>query len=352
LREGAAEDAGFIPLILWKLGFGSFLEDDPHARFWQLHEEMEKMVRSVPGSALGPTLDEFRGTTANYFVELEGILDDSLCFTTWALTNDHITSKKPFTYQVDAATSEAHVWLNTAAMREPENTLEYGERITLYGLCRGFQVLASELLRMVGNRSSFLRTTEDIPDWAHQQALQKFPFSHIVPYLDLTDEARSRIVSSLQEISRTLVTDEVYNARNEWLHGRRNIGPVEKMRASLQAVRAAVQLIEDCGFARIPYAVSHRSSDGFGRDTATFTSTRGFQFSIHKPSQYDWLNLPGIGTAIHVMSAAAFAAPSHVLRFTSETSSPYTEMWDDYPRRKPRSQRAIRAVEKLDIHDD
>ncbi|MFF6955403.1 hypothetical protein [Streptomyces sp. NPDC008317] len=352
LRDGASDDPDFISLILWKLGFASQLDSDPHAKFWRLHDEMEKMVRSVPGSPLGPTYDDFRGTAANYFVELESILDDSLCFTSWALTNDHVISQKPFVYQVDHEINNSHNWLQGAAERSSDNILEYGENVSLYGLCRGFQVLGGELIHIASERENYRRSVDQIPEWAQQQDLQKFPFLHTVPYLDLTDEARTNIASSLHYVSKILVNEEVYLARNDWLHGRRNETPVEKMRTSLQVIKTAIQMIEDSGFARIPYAISKQSSDGHGRSTTIMTSTRGFQFSIYNPNQYEWLKLPGVGDANHVMNAAVFSAPNHVLRFQSETSSPYTRMWADYPKRKPRSQRAIKAIDKLEVAEE
>ncbi|MGW6506049.1 hypothetical protein ACWGCP_00530 [Streptomyces niveus] len=344
LRDGAAESPEFISLILWKLGFASLLTQDPHRKFWKLHEEMERMVRAVPGSPLGPSLDEFRGAAANYFVELETILDDSICFTVWALTNDHVASKRPFTYTVDEEIPRSHTWLQAAVSGASDNLLEYGDRVSLYALCRGFQVVSAELVKAANRREEYVRPLQDVPAWASQQQLQKFPFNHRLPFLDLTDNAREDLVKKLQEVSRVLVNDEVYLARNEWLHGRRNLTTFEKVRSSLQAIRSAIQLMEDSGFSRIPYAVLDRTTDGYGRRISTLGSARGFRFSLTYPNRFDWLDLPGDGEAVHIMNSAVFSPPSHVLRFTSEMSSDYTEMWSDYPKRKPRSQRAIKAM--------
>lgn len=352
LRDGATDGDDFISLILWKLGYPSNLTSDSHRKFWRLHGEMEKMVRAVPGSPLGPTFDEFKGAAANYFVELETVLDDSLCFAVWALTNDHFTSKRPFIYRAEDETQSSHQWLKEAADRSSDSKLEFGSHVSLYGLCRGFQVLASELVRMTARKENYKRSDGDAPEWASQQSLQKFPFLHIVPYLDLTDNARNAISARLQEISRVLVSNKVCDARNEWLHGRRDGAEFDKVKGSLDAIRAAVQTIEDSGFSRIPYAVSHETTDGYGRRIIIMGSTRGFSYSFHSPSHYDWLNMPNIGRGVHIMNSAVFSEPNHVLRFRSESPSPYGEMWSDYPRRKPRSQRAIKSIEKLTMTDE
>ncbi|WP_419999310.1 hypothetical protein [Streptomyces boninensis] len=349
LPDDAAERDEFISLILWKLGYPSALKGDPHDDFWRLHEEMERMVRSSPGSPLGPTVEEFRGTAANYFVELENILDDSLCFTVWALTTDHFASMKPFAYNADEERVRSHNWLQGVATRSSEDQMEFNERISLYALCRGFQCLASELLRIASERESHRRPIQDVPEWAGQQVLQRFPFAHVIPYLDLTNDARTAVADNLQGISRVLVANNVSSARNEWLHGRRNEVRFDVVRTSLHAIRSAVQIIEDAGFSRIPYAIESKSIDNYGRESLALSSVRGFKFTVSSPSPFEWLNMPNVGRGVHVMTSAIFSEPSHALRFRSEMPSSYRDMWSDYPKRKPRSQRAIQAIERLTI---
>ncbi|MDX3521127.1 hypothetical protein [Streptomyces scabiei] len=345
LREGAAEGADFIPLILWKLGFASPSEGDPHADFWRLHGDMEKMARMGPGGPLSPSVEEFRGAAANYFVALESALDDAVSFSVWALSHDHVTDRRPFVFEPERQRIKSYEWLQSAVTQKGDKELAYGDINSLYALCRGFQCLGSELQRLAAERDAYMRSAEDIPDWVSQQTLQRFPFSHTVPFLDLTDDSRELILRNLQEISRMLVSDRIYEARNNWLHGGRKDLDFGNVRTSLSAIRDAIQLIEDCGFVRTNFATAARRSDGYGRSVTVLENPRGVTLEVHTPSPYLWLGLPGVERAVHVMTAACFSAPSNFLRFRSEAMSPFTEMWADYPRRKPQSQKVGHALD-------
>lgn len=349
LREGATEDEQFIPLILWKLGFAIAATGDHHADFWRLHEDMERMVRMGPGSPLAPSVEEFRGKAANYFVSLETTLDDSIAFIVWALTNDHFADGRPFAYKPDAQRALSYEWLQDSINRTSETELSYSAKNNLHALCRGFQCTSAELKRIAIERESFRRPLTAIPEWASQQALQKFPFRHTVPFLDLTDASRDTIVDRLQEISRLLVAGNVSTARNDWLHGGREVPDFSHVRASLTAIRSAVELIEDSGFARIIFAVSGHRSDEYGRSVTTLQNVRGQSLNVNAPSPFNWLKLPSTGKAQHIMTAACFSAPGDFLRFTSEVASPFTDMWGDFPLRMEKSQRAEHALDGVSV---
>ncbi|MER6672023.1 hypothetical protein [Streptomyces sp. NPDC000983] len=344
LPDSSPEDPELIPVILWKLGFRSPNSDDPNSDFWRLHREMEDMVRAGATGPLPPSPEDFRGVAANYFVLMESMLDDSLAFTIWALTNDHFAGRQPFVYSPEEHRLESYQWLQQAGESSGDSMLEYGQKNSLYVLCRGFERLSKKLKNLSAERQNWKRPDDDVPEWAKQQKLLKFPFLHVIPFLDLTDASRERIVNQLQEISRLLVSNNISEARNSWLHGGRSTADFDEIRSSLDAIRQAVQAIEDCGFIRMQFSISSRQLDSHDRSITRFTRPRGFSFELHKPSQYDWLQLPTFRTPIHVMTAACFSAPNHFLRFRSETRSTYSEMWADYPRRKPRSQRASRAL--------
>jgi hypothetical protein len=345
LREGATESEDFISLILWKLGFASPNEGDPHVDFWRLHHEMEKMARLGPGRPLSPSVEEFRGVAANYFVALESALDDALAFTVWALSHDHFTDRRPFVFTPDHQREASYRWLQSAVAHTGDTELKYGEINSLYALCRGFQCLGTELQRLTAERETHRRPAKNVPDWVDQQTLQRFPFRHSIPFLDLTDDSREMLLRSLHEISRLLISDRIYDARNNWLHGGRKDLDFGNVRASLSAIRDAVQLIEDCGFSRTTFATATRRSDGYGRSVTTLRNPRGVTLEVHDPSPFLWLGMPHVGSGVHVMTAACFSAPSDFLRFRSEVMSPFTEMWADYPRRKPQSQKVGHALD-------
>ncbi|MFF4185772.1 hypothetical protein ACFYZ9_21515 [Streptomyces sp. NPDC001691] len=345
LREGATESKDFIPLILWKLGFASPAGGDPHGDFWRLHQEMERMARMGPGGPLSPSIEEFRGVAANYFVALESALDDAIAFTVWALAHDHVTDRRPFVFELDRQRQESYRWLQSAVAQKGDKELAYGSKNSLYALCRGFQCLGAELQRLASERAMHVRHPNDFPDWVNEQSLQRFPFIHTVPFLDLTDDSREILLKNLQEISRVLVSNSVYDARNDWLHGGRKDLDFGRVRTSLSGISDAIQLVEDCGFVRTAFAVSARRSDGYDRSVTTLKNARGVTLEVYDPSPYSWLGLPSVVGEVHVMTAACFSAPNNFLRFESEVASPFTEMWSDYPKRNPQSQKAGHALD-------
>lgn len=344
LREGARESADFIPLVLWKLGFELPGGRDPHAKFWRHHEQVEGMARRGPGIPLSPSIENLRAAAANYFVELESLLDDAIAFTTWALTHDHVMDRRPFAYEPERRRLESFRWLQDAVRRKGDGDLSYGDRNTLYALCRSFQCLSSELQAIAADRERYARPVGEFPDWVKQQTLQRFPFEHTVPFLDLTDDSRETVIKQLSEISRTLVSDKVYDARNNLLHGGKKDLDVSSLKVALSAIKNATQLIEDCGFARVSFAESSQRIDAYGRRITTLKNPRDVTLELHTPSPFAWVGLPRIGEEVHVMTAACFAEPNNFLRFTSESESPYAEMWADYPKRRPRSQRVAQAL--------
>ncbi|RSS09990.1 hypothetical protein [Streptomyces sp. WAC08401] len=347
LPDNFPEDPNLISAVLWKLGFPSPDLSDPHFDFWRLHEEMEEMVRAGVTGPLPPSAEDFRGIAANYFVQLENMLDDSLSFTVWALTKDHFADRKSFVYSPEEARRESYSWLQSAVEASGDSVLEYGNKNSLYALCRGFGRLSTELKRISKGRQSWERPAEEFPDWSDRQDLLKFPFRHTIPFLDLTDASREIIVNRLQETSRILVGNNISDARNSWMHGGRSTADFDEVRSSLNAIRQAVQIIEDCGFVRMNFSVVSRQIDAYSRSITRFTRPRGYSFELHKPSPYDWLGLPTFKTPIHVMTAACFSAPNHFLRFRSEIRSTYSEMWANYPRRKPRAQLGSRAITEV-----
>ncbi|MDT0317918.1 hypothetical protein [Streptomyces millisiae] len=347
LREGAIEDPQFVSLILWKLGFGTHIDDDLHADFWRHHEKLEQLTRAALGAPQPPPVDDFRGAAANYFVALETLLRDSLCYSIWALTVDHYVARQPFIYRPEVDSAFAFSWLQDVVDRSGDSTLNYGEKVTLHALMRGYQCLGAELERMSAEPDRWLRSGDIVPSWAAQQNLQKFVFWHTVPFLDLTSESRMTILRQLQEISRVLVSEKVYDDRNSWMHGGREIPDPTRVRKVLAAVKDVVQMIEDSGFARVKFATSSQKADGYGRSVTTLLNAKSMSIEVRNPTQFDWLGLPSTSRSLHVMSAACFAAPDHYLRFRSEVQSPFADLWANFPRRKPRSQRSTRALEGL-----
>jgi hypothetical protein len=147
------------------------------------------------------------------------------------------------------------------------------------------------------------------------------------------EESQASILSALQEISAALMSSEISDSRNDWLHGRRTVANTERLRLGLEKVGEAVNRITESGFARDRYHWARNDADGDGRRTAVIANGSGRTISLFRPTPFAWLGLPTLSGSWYVVHTARFAEPSEVLRFGVEFDSPYAKMWVNYPRR-------------------
>jgi hypothetical protein len=344
------EDSTLLSTIAWKLGFSVVVQNEKHARFWNLHERMLQQTRQSPLGRSEIELEEIRGVAANYFTELETVLDDSLAFVTWALTNDHYASGKPFIYRPAIDRLKSFERLTSLGKKQRPITLTFGDRNTLFPLMRGFEMLALLLKNYAGDHEDLLRPKNQFPTWTTVQDLQQFPFLHTVPFLDLLVDCGASIIQFLTDISGALVSSGISDARNEWLHGRRTAADLDRLRLGLEKVGEAVHLIEESGFSRQRYSWVRNESDGQGRQTAVLANGSGRELALFRPSPFEWLRLPGLSSSWYVLHSARFAEPSEVLRFGIELDSAYAKMWSDYPKR-PKAHRLGDATSSLGVSD-
>ncbi|MGC5662743.1 hypothetical protein ACN261_20450 [Micromonospora sp. WMMD723] len=323
-----------VNAVMWKLGFS--VEDllDPHKDFWQLHEKVLQALRQAPPTLTSRDVDRIRGNTGAYFPQLESVLREALYYTTWALTTDHASSPRPFVYRPSVDEEGARLRLDAlgrGSRQEGEFAVRFNTKPDLYALTRGFQILGDLLSEQEALSGDFERAASGIPDWAAKQELQSFAFRSTSPFLNLLPDSRSFIVQQLRMISQRLVSAEAHEARNEWAHGRQSIPDIEILKRAVDAIRDAVTWLEDAGFCRQVFRRVKTTSDDASRQEILFLDGRGREFVFHRPSRFSWLDLPSLGHSQHIMPAARFAEPNEVLRFVSESDSPFAQMWQDYP---------------------
>jgi hypothetical protein len=331
-----ASDEERVDSVLWKLGFS--VEDllDPHKRFWNLHDKMVQLTRQSQNNPSAPDEEQVRSQAVNYFVSLEDILKDSLLYTTWALSNDHFASDRQFVYRpsldesASLETLRARASLDTDEDGRPRLTID--DKMTLYPLVRGFGLLAEVLADMQSRHDELTRPTVDIPIWIGAQDLERFPLEHTVPFLDLLPDSKATVLGHLRKITSTLIGADVNEARNEWLHPRANV-EMDRLRASLDAIRDAIEVMEDNGFSRQVYRRVRTEVDEANRSTVVLADSRGQEVVLFKPSGLAWLGLPRVDESQHIMSCARFAEPTEALRFVTQHDSAYSKIWSGYPTR-------------------
>jgi hypothetical protein len=258
--------------------------------------------------------------------------------TIWALTVDHYSNPKPFVYRPHVDRIQAFKKLSESGVGN-DHRERLGNKNTLFPLTRGFARLDSYLQDCETRGEEFERQKEEFPEWAAVQSLERFPFIHTVPFLDLTPSCRSAIHKILTGISDRFAAAQVTETRNEWLHGQRTISmeSFDRLREAVEDIREAVLQIEENGFSRQRFIPVSDTVDGDGRRTVVLANPSERKISLYGPSPFAWLRLPPLYVSQYVMTSARFAEPAECLRFRIEVESPYSKMWDNYPR-KPKFQ--------------
>lgn len=345
-------DEDLVSAILWKLDFISLPRPDEHARFWQLHEKMKQVAQTAGVSALVDT-EDIRGRASNYFVALERLLDDCLAFTTWALTNDHISSSRPFTYRADedsVAAFEQLARYERGRDSGPEE-LNYSGVRTLYTLTRGFGSLSGLLEQMLVGEQDRLRAASDFPRYATSTDLKRFPFKHTVPFLDLLPDSQSTILETLKRVGRDLVSADVSGVRNDQLHFRRSTTDLTRLSSCLAVVESCARALEEAGMTRLLFRPLREQADEWGRQVFTFVDSRGREIAIARPSSFDWLGLPGLLRPQYLVTSGVFSEPSELLRFREDLSSEYSRYWEGYPKRRSHGRPSTASSDVDDIAD-
>jgi len=329
-------DLQIVDSVLWKLGFDVHVHEDPHRYFWDLQERLSSLTRSSRISGSGES-ETFRGVANTYFTELEGLLTDSLAFSAWLLLNDHTSSAFSFEYD-DEGDRSIGLQLLQKAHDESANTFEefdyVSDKVELFALLRGFAVLGQQLEKLEASPDAFNRPSSDYPDYDQATDLKSFVFKSVVPYLNLTPASRKRIRETLAEISTGMVSKEVHVVRNDYSHYRRNSREVTTMTSALEAVGVAVRQIENLGLARVTCWPTGVTMDPWGRSHHQFSGPRSVTHLFARPTNFDWMGLPELGSPQYIVHGAAFAEPNEVLRFRRRFDSPFAKMWSDYPKRR------------------
>jgi hypothetical protein len=326
-------DETLVDTLLWKLGFPVLADEDPHEKFWSYHERLWALAQS---SDIGAS-DRFLEAASPFFSTLEGLLLDSLAFTSWALLSDHLAADSPFSYD-DESDRQSGLALLDGFASGPEGGYASG-RVELGTLLGGFSALAGRLQDVLDDPSRHLRPASEIPEYDGKTNVKEFRLRSTAVFLDLTPPSQARIIAGLREITTTMTAASVNLVRNDYAHYRRTAPDIARLEEALEAARRAVTRIETLGFCRALFWPTDVRRDEWGRSLHGFAGPRSFEHTFSRPTRFDWMGLPGIDEAAYLIRSAAIGEPTEVLRFTRRRRSRYVEMWSGYPdrRRRPRA---------------
>lgn len=331
----SASDEHLVEAILWKLGFDIDETTDPHSDFWGRHEALFALAKS-PTAANATRL---RDAAAPYFAQVEKVLSQSLSFTSWALTFDHLSSEHPFTYnEVEDGKVGLRVLQGVHDASSDKKKIDYlGERVDLGDLVNGFKLLTRHLRDIERDRTAHSKDPSTLPEFAGKTDLKEFVFRSKHPFLDLSAPSQERIKSALMRVADVLIKAEVARVRNDYSHYRRQPPPISELEDALSAVYAAVQTLESNGFCTLPFAPQSIESDRWGKSRYLFLGPRSQEHVFTRPTRFDWQRLPSLNRTQFLMRTASLEDSSEVLRFTPRYHSEYSDLWAKYPNRRKKA---------------
>lgn len=346
-------DEYLLNSIIWKLGFDALVDDNLSIDFWRKHDDMTHLAQAA---SLNTVVDEDKISAGAgvYFRRLEGLLEDALVYCTWALCTDHIIEADPFVYVYDDARQSAMQTLTR--MSEAINSKDpiiYGDNNTLYPLIRGFDILAEHLNSLLGESKSALHLREAMPEYHGKTSIKEFPLLHTIPFLDLLGSSQAKIIDDLKSLSRDLSSSRIHESRNALLHFRRSSADVNALTMALETVRTAIRRAEQSGIVRTLYVRDYIQTDEWARSTVSLRSREGQSVTFFRPTPFDWLGMPDMGSPQFLFHSALFAEPNEMLRFSNGRPSEYSRKWSSYPRRPTSSGASVanHSKSKLDASE-
>ncbi|WP_157103833.1 hypothetical protein [Nocardia harenae] len=328
-RDG---DDYLVDSIVWKLGFDPVAEDGSHSEFWRKHNEMTNLAQTASLSTVADE-DKISAGAGVYFRGLEGMLENALVYSTWALCSDHLNSARPFVYDYEMSRSFVMETLAQASVAMNSDQISFGENNTLYPIIRGFDILAEHLKSMQNDIDTELYSRVDLPEYHMKTKIKEFPLLHTIAFLDLLPESRTKIILDLKEFSRALTASGIVESRNSLLHFRRSSADVNKLTAALESVRAAIRRAEQSGIVRTLYVRSGSVTDEWGRSTVGLKGYGGQEVTFFRPTSFDWLGMPDLESPQFLFHSAIFEEPNEMLRYFDGRSSEYSDLWSKFPRR-------------------
>lgn len=348
-HDNGMTDDELIDTFLWKLGFPNETDEDPHADFWELHQRISALTQSLTSGSS----ERFLESAALYFTHLEGLLLDSLAFTSWALQNDHTRSASPFAYDDDEDRDAGLALLESArisASKGDKQDVDYTSgRVDLRNLMEGFALLAKHLERCRTSPEIYKRPVDEMPEFDGKTDLKRYLLRSTLPFLDLSRPSQDRIIDGLKFITKTMVSVDVNQVRNDYMHYRRTPPEIARIEEALDATRQSVAKIENLGFCRLLFSPASVAIDRWEQRTHGFVGPRSYEHFFTRPTTLDWMGLPGLNSPQYLLRAASFDDPNEVLRFTRRYRSEFSEMWIGFPNRRRRGP-GLPAAEEQPAH--
>lgn len=331
------DPAELARILAWKLGFDVSPADDALHHFSRRLESFRDVAATFlasPGSD-EPVKDRVRSEGVNFFVSVEQLLELTVSFSTWGLLHDHVADGDPFTYNSRTAKQCMLDVLSGRRLRDTSvMTFPSDANLTLGTLSQAFTALLGALADVAAEPKKYERTR--LPEWVDKTPLLDFPFRHTRPVLDISEESQQSVVDVLRDVPTTLATADVAGVRNridhwrEEAHAGRDFPSGAEIQTVCDAVQQLVGKLVAAGLCPAVLELVRRTDDAFSRSRLEFADEAGRSLTLYEPNALMMCGLPRSRRQV-AMLVARLAGHSDVLRFCLVESSPYSDLWRDFP---------------------
>ncbi|MFB9195243.1 hypothetical protein ACFFWA_19890 [Actinomadura verrucosospora] len=327
-REHFTNEAQLASAVSWRLGVMTATDESSISSLHQHGEHLRQLAMRTHTYTLAEQ-EAIRSEAANFFVTLEEILADYIKLATWALLRDHYGSPDGFVYHIDEAVGFCS---DKIAREQPAFELSNDGKWTLGPMIQSFATLARSLDSLTPSNAN-IRPQDEYPHILRNDSPYTFLFKNRIPFLDLSEESKAQIISTLRTATKKLSSNHVDEIRNRFLHN--NEFPSQD--EIIQAVTAAQTVLvegEEAGFLLIPASQIDHRQDSYGRRFFTLGTPRGKKTTFSRPSQHFLAGFPILGEPQLVIRSAIYKDSSEMLRLRTVTVSDYSERWSNFPRRR------------------
>ncbi|MBK3636024.1 hypothetical protein JHN52_24475 [Streptomyces sp. MBT97] len=327
-RERLSNEESLRRAITWRLGIDGPSESDALLDFRQYGARLRELAMRTHTYASADQAD-IRAVASNFFVKVEGLLQEYLKIATWSLLRDHYATSG-FVYSPEEAIS-----FTAQELGSEQVDIQFSDdgKWTLFPMIRGFDILATRL-KALKSEETTRRPVADYPKILRSPSPYTFLFKHIYPYLDLDATARSRIAAMLSTAAQKLQSGKVDEIRNILQHTNPKFPTQDEVLGAINAAETVLAEAEEAGFLPVVSRLRESQTDSYGRRTVTLGTANGKTLRLVRPSSYYLTGLPVVSEAQYVLRSAIYENSSEVLRLSIREDSEYTKRWSDYPKRR------------------
>jgi hypothetical protein len=324
-----------IKKLLWKIGFNIYLYPEYINLFWDRYAKFISLLGSDECQEYDERkMELIRSSAVNFFVSLEQILGYSLSFSTWALLSDHYLDTH---YKLNIDIAQSFMASKLTGNGEGKLTFDPSGKNTFYPLIMGFSCLSNICANMMKNKQIYERPESEIQKPYKRTSIEVFPFLHKALILDLPNQDQEEVLDLLKEVTTSLSRANVCNIRNRIEHSRekKEFPSRDEIERMCEVICNKVKDLISFGLCPSVFWNTERYKDKYNRLFIKCKDCNNREITLITSPQHNYCRFPDFSRPLVIVPGMHIGDSGELMRFHFEETSSYTEMWKDFPRKRP-----------------